>query len=248
MEEELYKEGDFCDAQLLTTHTLSAKGPTLNCDLSICFGRASFVDRSKHRRKENVIMKLFVWLLQRVAEMVRNLVLIVSWPTLRQSSLRIFRRVSVVLCKIFATVVVACKKQEQRETIVDDQQDMDISKAADAVVESEHVGGQLKTPNVSSLIFRERTLCSKCKTSNGLCVKAGDFKLMSFIDSNYYLKGTRCSENDLKSVRSRYCIFECSGRCEGVTGRRKFRCREPSRISSKVRIGMQKKKKDKMFI
>ena len=25
---------------------------------------------------------------------------------------------------------------------------MDISKAADAVVESEHVGGQLKTPNV----------------------------------------------------------------------------------------------------
>ena len=90
--------------------------------------------------------------------MVRNVVLIVSWPTLRQSSLRIFRRVSVVSCKI----VVACKKQEQRETIVDDQQDMDISKAADAVVEREHVGGQLKTPTVSSLIFRERTLCSEC--------------------------------------------------------------------------------------
>ena len=67
MEEELHKKGDFCDAQLLTTHTLSAKGPTLNCDLSICFGRASFVDRSKNHRKENVIMKLFVWLLQRVA-------------------------------------------------------------------------------------------------------------------------------------------------------------------------------------
>ena len=30
-------------------HTLSAKGPTRNCDLSICFGRASFVDQSKHR-------------------------------------------------------------------------------------------------------------------------------------------------------------------------------------------------------
>ena len=136
MEEELHKEGYFCDAQLLTTHTLSAKGPTLNCDLSICFGRA-FVDQSKNRRKENVIMKLFVWLLQRVAEMVRNLVLIVSWPTLRRSWLTIFRRVSVVSCKIFATVIVACKKQEQRKTIVDDQQDMDISKAADAVVESE---------------------------------------------------------------------------------------------------------------
>ena len=61
----------------------------------------------------------------------------------------------MVSCKIFATVVVACKKQEQRETIVDDQQDMDISKAADAVVESEHVGGQLKTktPNVSLLSY-----------------------------------------------------------------------------------------------
>ena len=38
MEEELHKKGDFCDAQLLTTHTLSAKGPTLNCDLSILDG------------------------------------------------------------------------------------------------------------------------------------------------------------------------------------------------------------------
>ena len=49
----------FCDAQLLTTHTLSAKGPTLNCDWSV-FGRASFVDRSKNCRKDIVIMKLFV--------------------------------------------------------------------------------------------------------------------------------------------------------------------------------------------
>ena len=63
MEGELHKESIFCDAQLLTTHTLSAKGPTLNCDSSVCFGRSSFVDRSKNRRKDNVIMKLFVWLL-----------------------------------------------------------------------------------------------------------------------------------------------------------------------------------------
>jgi len=74
MEGELHKESIFCDAQLLTTHALSAKGPTLNCDSSVCFGRASFVDRSKNCRKDNVIMKLFVWLLQRVAEMVRNFV------------------------------------------------------------------------------------------------------------------------------------------------------------------------------
>ena len=99
MEGELHNESNFCDAQLLATHTLSAKGPTLNCDLSICFGRASFVDRCKNRRKNNVItcMKVFVWLLQRVAEMVRNSALIdVSWPTLRRSWLGIFRRCGVV--------------------------------------------------------------------------------------------------------------------------------------------------------
>jgi len=57
MEGELHKESIFCDAQLLTTHMLSAKGPTLNCDSSVCFGRASFVDRSKHRhaRRARVI-------------------------------------------------------------------------------------------------------------------------------------------------------------------------------------------------
>ena len=74
MERELHKESIFCDVQLLTTHTLSAKGPTLNCDSSVCFGRASFVDRRKNCRKDNAIMKLVAWLLQRVAEMLRNLV------------------------------------------------------------------------------------------------------------------------------------------------------------------------------
>ena len=80
-----------------------------------------------------------MWLLQRVAEMVRNFALIdVSWPTLRRSWLGIFRRASVVSYKIFAMVVVTCKRQEQRETIVGEQRDMDIGKAADAVVESEY--------------------------------------------------------------------------------------------------------------
>ena len=123
MEGELHKESIFCDAQLLTTHTLSAKCPTLNCDSSVCFGRASFVGRRKNRRKDNVIMKLFVWLLQRVAEMLRNLILLVSWPkfNLRRSWLGVFRiLVSVVSYKIFA-MVVTCKKQEQRETISDDR-------------------------------------------------------------------------------------------------------------------------------
>ena len=56
--------------------------------------------------------------------------------------LGIFRiPVSVVSYKIFA-MVVTCKKQEQRETIVDDQRDMDIGKAAEAadpLVKSEYV-------------------------------------------------------------------------------------------------------------
>ena len=112
-------------------------------------------------------MKLFVWILQRVAEMLRNLVLIVSWPNLRPSWLGIFRiLVSVVSYKIFA-MVVTCKKQEQRETIVDDRRDMDIGKAADPLVESEYVCCELKTktPSVSSLNFREIALCTKCKVS-----------------------------------------------------------------------------------
>ena len=222
MEGELHSESNFCDAQLITTQTLSAKGPTLNCDLSICFGRASFVDRSKNRRKNNVIMKLFVWLLQRVAEIVRNFVLIdVSWPTLGRSWLGIFRRVSVVLYKIFAMVVVACKRQEQRETIVGAQRDMDIGKAADVVVESEYVGEKLKTKtlSVSSLKSTERTLRTKCKTAcERLCAKSKDLKLMSWNDGSSYLKGRRSSENKLESVRSRYCIFECIGGYEGVTG------------------------------
>ena len=45
--------------------------------------------------------------------------------------------VGVMLCKMFA-MVVACKKEGGRETIVD-QRDVDISKAADAVVQTECV-------------------------------------------------------------------------------------------------------------
>ena len=111
----------------------------------------------------------------------------------------------MVSYKIFA-MVVTCKKQEQRETIVDDQRDMDIGKAAHPLVESEYVCGELKTktPSVSSLNFREIELCTKCKVSERLCTKARDFKLMYEIDGNDYLEGTRCFENDLKSVRSRH--------------------------------------------
>ena len=45
--------------------------------------------------------------------------------------------VGVVLYKMFA-LVVACKKEDHRVTIVD-QWDMDISKVSDAVVQTEYV-------------------------------------------------------------------------------------------------------------
>ena len=70
-------------------------------------------------------MKLFLWLLQIVAEMVRNLVM-ASWLTytVSRSWLRIFHMVDVVSYKMFAMIVV-CKKEDGRETTVD-QRNVDI--------------------------------------------------------------------------------------------------------------------------
>ena len=98
--------------------------------------------------------------------------------------------------KMFA-MVVACKKEDGRETIVD-QWDIDISKriskAADAVVQTECVGRVINKEirSVSLLKFRERAVFTKCETSKGLCSKARDFKRLCFIDYNNYLEGTRC--------------------------------------------------------
>ena len=100
--------------------------------------------------------------------------------------------VGVVSYKMLA-MVVACKKEDGRETIVD-QRNVDIGKAADAVVQTEYVDEELSTKirSVSLLKFRERAVFPKCETSEGLCAKARDFKLMCSIDYNNYLEGTRC--------------------------------------------------------
>ena len=82
--------------------------------------------------------------------------------------------VGVVSYKMFA-MVVACKKENGRETIVD-QRDVDTGKAADAVVQTEYVCEELSTKirSVSLLKFRaERAVFPKCETSEGLCTKAG---------------------------------------------------------------------------
>ena len=70
--------------------------------------------------------------------MVRNLVM-ASWLTYTESRncLGMFHMVNVVSCKMFA-MVVPCKKEDGRETIID-QRNVDIGKAADAVVQTEYV-------------------------------------------------------------------------------------------------------------
>jgi len=80
MEGELHVKSILCDSQLLTMHMLSAKGPTRNCHSSVHFGWASFAVRSENYRKCTSILLLpwsyiNLWLLQRVAEMVRNLIM-----------------------------------------------------------------------------------------------------------------------------------------------------------------------------
>ena len=100
--------------------------------------------------------------------------------------------VGVVSYKMIA-IVVTCKKEDGRKTIVD-QRNVGIGKAADAVVQTEYVYEELSTKirSVSLLKFRERVVFPKCETSEGLCAKARDFKLMYSIDYNNYLEGTRC--------------------------------------------------------
>ena len=71
---------------------------------------------------------------------------------------------------------------------------MDISKAADAVVQTEYVCEELSTKRFEALAgllkLRERAVFPKCETSEGLCATARDFKLMCSIDYNNYSKGT----------------------------------------------------------
>ena len=134
--------------------------------------------------------------------------------------------VGVVSYKIFA-MVVACKKEDGRETIVD-QRNVDIGKAADTVVQTEYVYKELtaKIRSVSLSKFRERAVFLKCETSEGLCSKARDFKLV-FDQLQQLFRGNKM-------------LFACSRGCKRMTERRKLRCGESSRICSRLKITMQK--------
>ena len=49
-------------------------------------------------------------------------------------------------------MVVTCKKEDGRETIVD-QRDVDISKATDTVVQTEYVSEELSTKRLEALVY-----------------------------------------------------------------------------------------------
>ena len=66
----------------------------------------------------------------------------------------------------------------------------------------------------------------KCETSEGLCVKARDFKLV-FDRLQQLFRGNKM-------------LFACSRGCRGMTERRKLRCGKPSRICSRLKVAMQK--------
>ena len=59
--------------------------------------------------------------------------------------------VGVVLYKMF-DLVVACKKEDGREAIVD-QWDLDISKAADTVVQTEYVCEESSAKRFEALVY-----------------------------------------------------------------------------------------------
>ena len=65
--------------------------------------------------------------------------------------------VGVVSYKMFA-MVVTCKKEDGRETIVD-QRNVDIGKAADAVVQTEYVYEELSTKIRSVNLLKFRGWC-----------------------------------------------------------------------------------------
>ena len=101
--------------------------------------------------------------------------------------------VVVVSYKMFA-MVVACKNEDGSEAIVD-QWDVDISKAADAVIQTEYVCEELLTKRFEALVYRnlEKEQCfPNVKQMKDCAQKLGiNFKPMCSIDYNNYSKGTR---------------------------------------------------------
>ena len=146
-------------------------------------------------------MKLFLWLLQIIAEMVRNLVM-ASWLTytVSQSWLGIFHMVDVVSYRMFA-MVVACKKEDCRETIVD-QRNVDIGKAADAVVQTEYMYEELSTKNQSVHLLKFRGQCILNVKQVKDCVqKLGISSSCVRSITTIYLEGTRCFSRVTEGVK-----------------------------------------------
>ena len=148
------------DVQLLATHTLSAKCPTLKIvirafvlDGPILLTEVKILE-STHLCYHKVISVVIANCCRNGKKSCHG----ASWLTytVSRSWLGIFHMVGVVSYKMFA-IVVTCKKEDGRKTSVD-QQNVDIGKAADAVVQTEYVYEELSTKirSVNLLKFRER--------------------------------------------------------------------------------------------
>lgn len=245
-----------CYAHSLTTHTPSAKGPTLNWYLSVRFGRASFADQTNNRtehlhRAYFVIVMLLLWLLESAGEMVGSVVLNVLSSGLCRSFLAVFRQVAALLYKMFAVVVTCIKMEYQREAITEDQGDMNIAKIADGSDEIEHVCLESSIRRIVGLLevsentYSVSLYTTGCKGDDQrLPLKDGDCQLTSSNVEDSYFNGRGHVGSYIDRVRSRYCIF-VSGRCERSTRwrRRRYRSRAPSRVCSRLKVIMQKNKK-----
>ena len=98
--------------------------------------------------------------------------------------------VGVVSYKMFA-MVVACKKEDGRETIVD-QRNMDIGKAGDTVVQTEYVYEELSTKIRSVKLLKFRGQCFLNVKQVKDCAQKLGISSSCAIDYNNYFEGTRC--------------------------------------------------------
>ena len=133
-----------CYAYSLTTHTPSAKHPTLNWSLSVRFERVNFADQknncTKHLHKAYfVMMMLLLWLLQRIGEMVGSVLLEVLWSGLCRSFSVIFGQVAALSYKMFYVVVAYMNTRNEIEAIGEHEQGTNFGKVADDAEDIENV-------------------------------------------------------------------------------------------------------------
>ena len=241
------------DAHLLTTHTPSAKGPTLNCHSSVCFGRASFADSiencTKHSQKAYlnynlVTMTLILWVFAaRLVGIIRDIILVVFnvvCTTLSEYCLAIFHHIVVLSYEFLCyRMSVHFMIFDYREDIIENKEGSNIFRATERTEYSyEELSLTSRTIRCTSLLKSSKTTYVTCNSSTcETLLKKDEDKSSNFV-------GNGNIPNFLKAERSRYCIYILRGnrRSSGLQ-RRRIRYREPSRICGKIKLLSEKKKR-----